>query len=193
VIAAYPALAGTNVLGDLRKSRFHNARSVTAATGEIRNKVPAPSEVNALLLGFRWRATCELPGPHSGERILTDTDEVTGSIPVAPTLRPLTRPNTRSGAFVMPVGRRAQCALVTRWRPRFGIVTPSGRCWLPQRAAGSPECCRTWRLAFGRRPQVDDTAVETRVDERSAAARGTAHPARERPHHSPGQACRRAP
>ncbi len=45
----------------------------------------APPKVTALLHPPRWLATCELPGVHSGERILPDTEEAAGSIPAAPT------------------------------------------------------------------------------------------------------------
>jgi hypothetical protein len=53
-----------------------------------------PPPMTALLPHLRSRATCEVPGPHSAAAEFPDTEEVTGSIPVTPTHRPLTSPNS---------------------------------------------------------------------------------------------------
>ena len=63
--------------------------------------VTATWKVNALLPHRRCAATCEPAGAHSGERILTDTEEAAGSNPVAPTICTLTSGNAGLSVYVL--------------------------------------------------------------------------------------------
>jgi hypothetical protein len=69
---------------------------VRALRLDLRAELNRPSATlsnSALLDPLRSRATCENAGLHSGKRLIADKDEVGGSSPPRPTIRPVTSRN----------------------------------------------------------------------------------------------------
>jgi len=65
---------------------------------------------SALLRPLRSRTTCKNAALHSGKRVIADKDEVGGSSPPRPTIRPLTSGNAilnrNLSCFIVIAGQR---------------------------------------------------------------------------------------
>jgi hypothetical protein len=78
---------------------------VRALRLDLRAELNRPSATlsnSALLRPLRSRATCKNAGLHSGERVIADKDEVGGSSPPRPTIRP---PTSRNAAQPLGLSR----------------------------------------------------------------------------------------
>jgi hypothetical protein len=91
---------------------------------------PAPTDLrwplsnSALLHLLRSRMTCKNAGSHSGKRVIADKDEVGGSSPPRPTIRPLSSGNAVASSLCQPARMHRWSA--TRSAGPAQLVRPHG-------------------------------------------------------------------